>query len=53
MKGVPQILLGDCTKFIDKNGNVSNINPQYIKLINQTIANFTQSGLRIILLAYK
>jgi Ca2+ transporting ATPase len=53
VKGAPDFLLEHCTKFINKSGNVSKINSDFIASIKETIENFASESLRTILLTYK
>jgi Ca2+ transporting ATPase len=39
-KGAPDFLIGKCTKFINKDGNVSKINNEFLKELKDTISNF-------------
>lgn len=53
VKGAPDFLLEHCTKFINKSGNVSKINSDFIASIKETIEAFASESLRTILLTYK
>ena len=53
VKGAPDFLLPYCTKYINKNGQVSKINEAFINNIEETILDFAAGSLRTILLAYK
>lgn len=53
VKGAPDFLLPYCTKYINKNGQVSKINEGFINHLEETILDFAAGSLRTILLAYK
>lgn len=53
VKGAPDFLLEHCSKFINKSGNVSKINTDFIGSIKETIESFASESLRTILLTYK
>lgn len=52
-KGAPDFLLEKCNKYIDRNGKVSTLTPEFEEKIHETISQFASESLRTILLAYK
>ena len=52
-KGAPDFLLEKCTKYIDKNGKVAKLTPEFEEKIHATISSFANESLRTILLAYR
>jgi magnesium-transporting ATPase (P-type) len=52
-KGAPEILVNYCSKFLDKNNEVSAINERYKAELEETITKFASQSLRTILLCYQ
>ena len=52
-KGAPELLLGKCTHYMGKGGEVKPINKDYENKIASVISTFAAESLRNILLTYK
>jgi magnesium-transporting ATPase (P-type) len=52
-KGAPEILLTYCSKYLDKNNEVSNINERYRTELEETITKFASQSLRTLLICYQ
>lgn len=52
-KGAPDFLIGKCTKFVNKDGQVAKINNDFLRELKDTISNFASESLRTILLTYR
>jgi Ca2+ transporting ATPase len=53
VKGAPDFLIPYCSKYVNRNGHQSKINPEFSESLNQTIINFANESLRTLLLSYK
>lgn len=52
-KGAPEILVNYCSKFLDKNNEVTAINERYRAELDETITKFANQSLRTLLLCYQ
>ena len=52
-KGAPDILINNCSRYIDKNGNASPINQDYRDMMQHNLTQFAASSLRTLLICYK
>lgn len=52
-KGAPEILVNYCTKFLDKNNEVTAINERFKTELEETISKFASQSLRTLLLCYQ
>ena len=52
-KGAPEYLLPSVTHFIDRQGKVAKVTPQFTKQVTQTISQFASESLRTILITYR
>lgn len=52
-KGAPDILVNYCSKYLDKNNEVSPINEKYRAELEETISKFASQSLRTLLICYQ
>lgn len=52
-KGAPDILINYCSKYLDKNNEVSPINEKYRAELEETISKFASQSLRTLLICYQ
>lgn len=52
-KGAPDLLLPSCTKYVAKNGELKNVDNEYIDILKYNLNQFAANSLRTLLICYR
>ena len=52
-KGAPDFLIPHCSRYINSQGNIVNITPEYLNTLRNNITAYADATLRTLLLTYK
>lgn len=52
-KGAPDLLLGSCARYVDKNGEIKPIDQDYRDMLQHHLSQFAAESLRTLLICYR